>query len=165
VKEAEHLASRALSTEQGAPMPRLPLRRLAALTGVAVLGLGALGACGDDDDSGADESAESSTTGYELVPMSEVLAGLPTLVEHGNEAASLGATGDYTGALAEYEELHELWEEIEGTVKDTDRDLYERFETAQGLIKDGAENEDAERIQQGADDQAAAADEFTAANG
>ena len=38
-----------------------------------------------------------------------------------------------------------MWEEIEGTIKDTDRDLYERIETAQGLIKDGAENENAER--------------------
>ena len=145
-------------------MPRPTLRRLVALTGVVALGLGALGACGDDDDAGSDDGAASSTTGYELVPMSEVLAGLPTLVEHGTKAASLGNTGDFTGALAEYEELHELWEEIEGTVKDTDRDLYERFETAQGLIKDGAENDDAERIQQGADDQAAAAAEFSAAN-
>lgn len=96
--------------------------------------------------------------------MSEVLAGLPVMVEHGRSAASAAATGDYTMALSEYDELHEIWEEIEGTIKATDRDIYERIETAQGLIKDGAEHDNAERIQQGADDQATAADEFAAAN-
>ena len=49
-------------------------------------------------------------------------------------------------------------------MKDTDDDTYEAIETAQGLIKDGAENENAERVRQGADDQAEAIDAFIAAN-
>ena len=146
-------------------MRRPSVRRALALTAVAAAGLGLLGACGDDDDGGAIESSEDGGAPEDVkAPMSEVLAGLPELKEHGTRAAALGATADYQGALDEYEELHELWEEIEGTIKDTDRDIYERIETAQGLIKDGAENDNAERIQQGADDQAAAVDECAAAN-
>ena len=136
------------------------MQRTLAAAAVGLLALGGLAACGDDDDAGTD----TQTTSPEDVkaPMSEVLAGLPQLVDHANAAASAGAIGDYTKALAEYEELHEVWEEIEGTIKDTDLDIYERIETAQGLIKDGAENDNAERIQQGADDQKAAVDEFAA---
>ena len=146
-------------------MSRRPsARRATALAAVALLSLGGLAACGDDDDTGSDDAADEVTPEDVKVPMSEVLAGLPGIVEHGNAAASAGATGDYTTALAEYEELHEAWEGVEGTIKDTDPDTYERMETAQGLIKDGAENDNAERIQQGADDQSAAAGEFIAAN-
>lgn len=138
-------------------------RRAVAIAAVALFTVVGVAACGDD--SGSDKAGDKSSGEYEKVPMSEVLAGLPVMVGHGRAAASAAAQGDYTTALAEYDELHEIWEEIEGTVKDTDRDIYERIETAQGLIKDGAENDNAERIEQGADDQAEAADEFAAANG
>jgi hypothetical protein len=146
-------------------MSRRPsTRRAAAFAAVALLSVTGLAACGDDDDKGSDDTSDEVTPEDVKVPMSEVLAGLPTMVAHGTAAASAAATGDYTTALDEYEELHEVWEGIEGTIKDTDADVYERIETAQGLIKDGAENDNAERIQQGAEDQAAAAAEFTAAN-
>jgi hypothetical protein len=145
-------------------MSRRPsTRRAAGLAAVALLAVTGLAACGDDD-KGSDDASDEVTPEDVQVPMSEVLAGLPGMVDHGHAAASAGATGDYTKALHEFEELHETWEGIEGTIKETDADVYERIETAQGLIKDGAENENSERIQQGADDQAAAAGEFTAAN-
>jgi hypothetical protein len=96
--------------------------------------------------------------------MSEVLAALPVMVEHGEQAASFAATGDYTAALAEHEELRALWEGIEGTVEETDRDVHERIEAAQRLIEEGAENDDDERIRQGADQQEIAAAEFIAAH-
>ncbi len=142
-------------------MPYTSLRRSIAAASIGLLALGGLAACGDDD-----TSTDTETTSPEDVkaPMSEVLAGLPVMVDHGAEAASAAASGDYTKALAEYEELHEIWEGIEGTIKDTDLDIYERIETAQGLIKDGAENDNDERIQQGADDQEIAAAEFIAAH-
>jgi hypothetical protein len=57
-----------------------------------------------------------------------------------------------------------VWEEVEGTVKATDRDLYESIETAQGLIKDGGESEDAERVSTGVADQEAAISSFVEAN-
>jgi hypothetical protein len=131
----------------------------------AALGLGALAACGGDDSS-ADES--TSTTGSPedvKAPMEEVLAGLPTISAAGTAAATAAEAGDFDAALSSYDELHEVWEEVEGTIKDTDEDTYEAIETAQGLIKDGAENENAERVSQGATDQAAAIDDFIAANG
>jgi hypothetical protein len=140
-------------------MPHTLLHRTLAAASIGLLALGGLAACGDDD-----TSTDTETTSPEDVkaPMSEVLAGLPVMVEHGGKAAAAAASGDYTKALAEYEELHEIWEGIEGTIKDTDLDIYERIETAQGLIKDGAENDNGERIQQGADDQELAAAEFIA---
>jgi hypothetical protein len=138
-------------------------RRALALSAVALIGVTSLAACGDDSgkaDSSSDEVAPEDVK----VSMGEVLAGLPEVVEHGDQAASAAATGDYTKALSEFEELHEVWEGIEGTIKDTDLDAYEAMETAQGLINDGAQHDNAERIQQGADDQRAAADAFAAAH-
>jgi hypothetical protein len=139
------------------------VRRALALLAIAAIGVGTLAACGDDD---KDSGSTPTTVSPESVkaPISEVLAGLPKIVEHANAAASAGATGDYTTASKEFDELHEIWETVEGTIKDTDQNIYERIETAQGLIKDGAENDNAERIQQGADDQSAAIDDFIAAN-
>ena len=67
-------------------------------------------------------------------------------------------------AAKEFDELHEVWEGVEGTVKSTDSDIYERIETAQGLIKDGAETKKADRVATGAADQAAAVQDFIAAN-
>jgi hypothetical protein len=146
-------------------MPSTRLRRpvTAASIGLLALGiaLGGLAACGDDD-----TSTDTETTAPEDVkaPISEVLAALPVMVEHGAQAASAAATGDYTAALAEHEELRAIWEDIEGTVEDTDPDVHGRIEAAQRLIEDGAENDDDERIQRGADQQEIAAAEFIAAH-
>jgi hypothetical protein len=142
---------------------RSPARRALALSAVALLGLGSLTACGDD--SGSDDAADEVAPEDIKVSMAEVLAGLPEILEHGDAAASAGASGDYTSAEQHYEELHEVWEGIEGTIKDTDLEAYEAIETAQGLIKDGATHDNAERIQQGADDQREAVEAFIAAHG
>lgn len=141
------------------------LRRTLALIAVVALGATFLGACGDDDDAKTTDTEQESTPEDVMAPMDEVLAGLPTLKDHAAAAAAAAAAGDYDGALEEYEELHEVWESIEGTIKTTDVEIYERIETAQALIKDGAENDDAERVQLGVDNQAAAVDEFATANG
>lgn len=142
-------------------------RRTAAFALALTLGAGLLAACGDDDEPTADDGTEQETGSPEdhKAPMEEVVAQLPTMREAGDAAAAAAAEGDFEAALAEYEELHEIWEEVEGTVKDTDLDAYEAIETAQGLIKDGAESEDAERVAQGAADQAEAVEAFLAANG
>ena len=142
-------------------MPHSHLRRSIAAASIGLLALGGLAACGDDD-TGTD--TETTAADDAKAPMSEVLVALPVMVEHGSQAASAAAQGDYTRALAEYEELHELWERIEGTVEDTDIDVHERIETAQRLIKAGAEEDDDERIRQGADQQEIAAAEFIAAH-
>jgi hypothetical protein len=135
--------------------------RFVAIVACIIAGAVFVTACGDDD-----SPSESSVTTPEDVkaPMSEVLAKLPGMVDLGNAAKSAAAGGDFTKAAEDYEELHEIWEAVEGTVKDTDPDIYEQIETAQGLIKDGAENENATRVSTGAADQADAVQKFVDAN-
>lgn len=131
------------------------------------LGGGLLAACGDDEGTSSTDSttttAASSPEDHKA-PMDEVLTGLREISEEGTVARQAAEEGDFEAALVAYEELHEVWEEVEGTVKDTDLDAYEAIETAQGLIKDGAENDNAERVAQGAEAQASAIDAFIAAN-
>ena len=87
--------------------------------------------------------------------MSEVLAGLPVMVDHGDGRRPPPPPRATTPRRwPSTRSSTRSGRAIEGTIKDTDPDIYERIETAQGLIKDGAENDNAERIQQGADDQA-----------
>ena len=94
--------------------------------------------------------------------MEEVLAQLPDILAAGEAAGAAAEEGDFDAVLAQYEELHEVWEEVEGTIKATDLDIYEEIETAQSLIKDGGENEDAERVATGVADQADAVNSFIA---
>jgi Ribonuclease G/E len=145
------------------PVPHRARRglRLFAVLPLVLAGPTFIAACSDDS-SGDTKSAE--TPEDVKAPMSEVLDKLPTMVDMGNEAKAAAADGDFDKASSEFEELHEVWEEVEGTVKDTDADIYEEIETAQGLISDGAENEDAERVATGADNQAAAVQQFIDAN-
>jgi hypothetical protein len=143
-----------------------PARRTTAFAVAVTLSLGALAACGDDsnDSSGATTTTAAGTPEDHEAPMDEVLAGLATIKEGGTAAATAAADGDFDAALAAFDDLHDVWEEVEGTVKATNVDAYEAIETAQGLIKDGAETENVERVSQGADDQAAAIVAFIAAN-
>jgi hypothetical protein len=137
------------------------IRRASALaTAVVLLGLG-VAACGSDDDS---SDSTSTTVSPEDVkaPMEEVLAGLPAVVTAAEEAATAAADDDFDAASAAYDEAHETWESVEGTIKDTDPDAYEAIETGLGLIADGAENEDAERVAQGAEDLGTAVESFIA---
>jgi hypothetical protein len=138
-------------------------RSFAVVTAAAVFGLTGLAACGSD--SGGDDASDVTGSPEDIkAPMEEVLAKLPTISAAGAAAAAAATAGDFDTASAKYDELHEVWEEAEGTIKDTDPDAYEAIETAQGLINDGAENENADRVVQGASDQAAAIDSFIAAN-
>ena len=139
-------------------------RRILGLVAASVLGLGLLTACGDDDKAGTNATTPPTSPEEVKAPMPEVLQKLPTIVAGGEAAAAAAGKGDFDTALTEYEELHEVWERVEGTIKDTDLNSYEQFETAQGLIRDGAENEDAARVERGAEDQATTADTFIAAN-
>lgn len=136
--------------------------RLFAVVVCLLTGALFLGACGDNDSSGETKSEE--TPEDVKAPIAEVLEKLPAMVDGGDKAKSASADGDFEAAAEEFDELHEVWEEVEGTVKDKDADLYEQIETAQGLIKDGAENENAERVATGAEDQAAAVQQFIDAN-
>jgi hypothetical protein len=150
------------------PIATSPIRRAAGLALVVTLGFGTLAACSDDDAGSSERTTTTAGAGSpedHKASMEDVLAGLPDIKAAGEAAAAAAADGDFDTALSEYDDLHEVWEEVEGTIKDTDLDAYEAIETAQGLIKDGAENENADRVSQGADDQGAAIDAFVEANG
>jgi hypothetical protein len=144
-------------------MPRRPVRRALLVITLAALGVGVLGACGSDDSS---SSATTTSPRPEDVraSMADVLVGLPKMVVLGNKAASEAQVGAFDEADAETGRIEDVWKTVEGTVKATDVDTYERIETAQGLIKDGAQAHNAERVQQGAQDQSDAVDAFVAAH-
>ena len=112
--------------------------RLLLLVGALALGATSLASCSDDEPAKASANATSSTTPEEVkAPLTEVVVKLPKMLAGGAAAADAAAAGEFDTASEEYDELHEVWEEVEGTVKDTDRDLYEEIETAQGLIRTG----------------------------
>ncbi len=141
------------------------IRRAAALATVAVLPLAALAACGGDDSSASEDSSSTTLSPESVtVPMSQVVTELPKIADQGDEAAAAAADGDFDKATDVYDDMHEAWEEVEGTVKNTDPDAYEAIETAQGLIADGADTKKSDRVQTGADDQREAIDAFVAAN-
>ena len=141
--------------------PTAPLRRSVALVALALLSTLTV-ACGDDSGS----VATTTTVAPEdiKVPLEDVVAGLPAVAAGGVAAATAAAEGDFQAALDAYDDLHEAWTGVEGTLKDTDPDAYEAIETAQGLMRDGAENENADRVADGAADQSTAIDAFIAEN-
>jgi len=136
--------------------------RFVAVPACLLAAVSVVAACDD----GSSTKAKSTQTTPEQVkaPMAEVLTKLPAMVKEGNEAKASAAGADFATAASKFEELHEIWEEVEGTVKAEDADIYERIETAQGLIKDGAENKNASRVATGAADQATAVQQFIDAN-
>jgi Ribonuclease G/E len=145
------------------PSVRRPRSGFRFLAVVLCLLTGAMFVAACSDDSSGETTSEQTPEDVKA-PISEVLTKLPTMVEGGDKAKTAAADGDFEAAAEEFDELHEVWEEVEGTVKDRDADLYEQIETAQGLIKDGAESKNAERVATGADDQAAAVQQFIDAN-
>lgn len=132
-------------------LPGSRSRRAVALTatlvGLALVGTGCSG--------GSDESSSSTAPSPEsvTVPMNDALAGLDIVAEGGNAAAAAAADSDFDTALTAYDQMHSEWERVEGTVKATDPDAYESMETAQGLMRDGIEVDNADRVEQGAVDQ------------
>ena len=140
------------------------LRRL-LLVAALLLAIGSLAACGDDDGDG-DKAATASTRPEDVKAfLSEVLAKLPRMVAGGETAAAAATKGDFDQASQQYDELHEIWEEVERRVKDADLAIYEKIETAQGLIRDGAESKNLNRVKRGAKDQAEAVKAFIVGNG
>lgn len=139
-------------------------RRLRGLALVATFSVAVLlAACGSDD-GGASTDTTTQSPEDVRAPMDEVLAKLPDILTAADAAQTAAADGDFGAVLDEYDELHDVWEEVEGTVKDADPDIYERIETAQGLIKDGGETENAERVATGVADQADAIGAFIEGN-
>ena len=146
-------------------MSKVRAARLGALAVVLALGLAACG--GDDSDSGANgddtvEEVTTTTTPEEKdSSAAEVAAGLEHLVEEAKETAAAAGT-DKAKAVELWDETHEIWEEIEGTIKDNSEDYYIRFEDALALLEGGAEDGDAAKASGAADEVAAIADDYLA---
>lgn len=110
----------------------------------APLGLAACGSSSSSSGSTSNESAESSeaaeeSEGHEVVPDSEVTAGLAALLKLGatavaNVAAGQGSTGDLDAMEAK-------WASFEGTIKQNEVDLYLEMEdnlaNLRSAVKDG----------------------------
>lgn len=144
--------------------PRALLRRRRQRTGrIAAASLALLAvlafvaaACGSDSSSGNSSKDTPTTPIPESVklPLSQVRAMLPGVVEKGNAAAAALAQNDAAKAKAEAHEMHEAWEKVEGTVKDKDPDAYISLEDAQTRIENAVEEGKAQEARAGAKDQA-----------
>lgn len=168
-------------------LPRfLPVfRRASARSLLAVIAVGTFAACGSDDADEARDDEASTTTEVErdeagegsddtpaaddspdepTVPMSEVLTTLPKVRDLGNEAAVAAGQGDWPTALAKHAELQKMWESVEATVADADRDAHEAIDAAHDLIEEGAKTEALDRVTQGAEAQRITIDAFIDAN-
>lgn len=121
------------------------------------------GACGGKDDTGGTKGPATTTAPRPedvIAPLTEVKLKLPALITLGNQAAAQAQAGDWETAGDTYDSLINVWFEVEGAVGDQDRDIYERAETAQGLISDGVDVKNVDRVATGAADQAAALQQF-----
>jgi hypothetical protein len=121
----------------------------------------ALGACGADNDSSsagagpttvittattgssASSAADGSTAtsgssgSYEIVPDADVAKGLGQTVAKMTSLTAAGGADD-----GEFEEVHELWESYEGTVKQNEPDDYLTFEEALDSFKTAGKAKD-----------------------
>ena len=132
-----------------------PWRRL-----LAVLVAGAtisvfVSACGDDSGSGsgsADPTEGSGGTSPEdvIAPDSAVTAGLNQSITDMHALADGVANG--TATDAQFEEVHEGWESIEGTVKKNNPEAYLGLEDALAAMQKAISDKDAAAAKQAASD-------------
>jgi hypothetical protein len=120
------------------------LRALLAV-GAGVVTLVLVGAaCGDDDSAGSATTTAAASPEAHRATDAEVTAGLEALPAL--EDAAIAAMGS-ADADAKYEALFEQWEEIEGTVKANDADLYLSFEDELSNLKSAITDQDADKAQ------------------
>jgi hypothetical protein len=107
------------------------------VVGLAVLSLAGLSACSDDDKSSSTTAAEVAPEDIKVAP-AVVIAGmtkLPTTI-----ATAIAAIGT-DDVDAKVDAIEEEWASFEGTVKDTDQDLYlaieDQLDPLQEQIKNG----------------------------
>ena len=105
-------------------------RLLTPVIGVAII----LGAAACSSDSPATTTAASSTEDpHEKISTdAEVTAGLNKMLE---EAANVPTASDSSAADHAFEETHEIWESIEGTVKQKEPEVYTSIEEDLAALK------------------------------
>jgi hypothetical protein len=114
-------------------------------------------ACSDDPD-----VATTSTRPEDvIVSDAEVTQGLAEVRAMAAEIPTLLST-DAADAEQTAEAMYDRWFEFEGTVRQTDTDLYLQMEDGLSGIKAGIEDEDPDRVQRGIDDLEQAATAYLA---
>ena len=110
-------------------------RTLLLAAPVALLAL--LTACGDDDGGSSDTTAAPEAS-YEIVSDATVAQGYASML---TEMAKLSADPS-TATAAALDEVHEMWEGFEGTVKQNDSEAYLASEEAlDAFLEAGAKKE------------------------
>jgi iron uptake system EfeUOB component EfeO/EfeM len=117
-------------------------------------------ACGGDDDDSTGGDAETTAAEDVKAPAAEVTTGLKKVTAYADEIVAKVKAGDSDGASASWDEMHEAWEAVEGTVKDNDEDGYLAIEDAMAALKTAAADTDADKAATGASDLKAAVDEY-----
>jgi hypothetical protein len=122
-------------------MPRIA--RLLIFTGALALPAG-LVACGSDSSSSSTpastETAEEAEGGHEVVPDSEVTAGLAELEKMG--AAVVVATAAGNGSTDDVDAMFDKWVTFEGTIKENEVDLYLTMEDSLSSLRSAADDGD-----------------------
>jgi len=112
-------------------------RGLLLTASVAVLAL--LTACGDDDGGGSSDTTEAPAASYEIVSDAAVAQGYASMLE---DMAKLSADPG-TATEEALDEVHETWEDFEGTVKQNDADAYLASEEALDAFLEAGAKKDA----------------------
>ena len=142
-------------------------RRLLAL-GVACASLTVLvSACGDD--SGSSSSATTAASADDtvapedvIVPNAQVTAGLNQIITDMHSLADGVAGG--TATDAQFEQVHEGWEAIEGTIKQNNPEAYLGLEDALAAMQKAIKDKDAAAAKAAASDFEADATAYIAGN-
>jgi hypothetical protein len=143
-------------------------RRLTVVV-VAVVAVGSLllGACSSSKHSNANtsapstaaESSDTSSPEEVIVSDAEVTAGIAKL----DDSIALTLTTlptDQAKAKAMVDDIYDTWYGIEGTIKKNSSDLYLDMEDGLGAIKNGVDQNDAQKAQKGSTDFSAAASKY-----
>ena len=125
------------------------LAHLLLLCGALTIPAG-VAACGSDasssdasvpaESAGDTTLAEEEAEEYEIVPDSEVTAGLAELEEMG--AAAVAATGAGSGSVDDVDAMYEKWAAFEGTIKQNKVDLYLTMEDSMASLRSAVEEGD-----------------------
>lgn len=134
------------------------MNRRSMWSGVAVLLAITLGAvaCGSDKKDKAEPAPEDLRA-----PASQVAAGLGRLDALVNQIG-LAVSADAKAAKEQVKQIEEIWEPIEGTIRENDKDAYIRFEDDFAAIEKAVESGDAAKTQSSTADVSAAVKAYLA---
>jgi hypothetical protein len=143
-------------------------RLVTVVVALAVLGpLSVTAACSSDKHGGSAQvdtttgggSSDTSSPEEVIVSDAEVTAGIATLDDQIALALTTLPT-DQAKAKAVVDEVYDTWYGIEGTIKKNSSDLYLDMEDGLGAVKNGVDQNDAEKAQKGSTAFSAAASKY-----